>query len=113
MSRCTFSLLSVNGSASDFKTSISTIPNTPLFIGKLHRWVVPPTRYPIDPLTTYAWDIFLLVAGSVELAKEAKSSTKAEWKLEADAPPPMLAAFKTTNQRLSYPRPEDIPRTGK
>ncbi len=63
----------------------------------------------IDPLNTTAWDVFLLFAGSVELPAETKTYVKADWKLEADAPPPMLGAFSTTNQRQSRPKAEDVP----
>lgn len=109
MSRCTFYLLSLSGSVSDFNASISTIPNSPVYIGKVHRWVAPPTSYSTDPLTTTTWNVFLFFAGSVELPDETKASVEAEWRLEADAPPPMLAASTTTNQRFAHPRPEDIP----
>ncbi|ERF75993.1 hypothetical protein EPUS_08247 [Endocarpon pusillum Z07020] len=110
MSRCTFYLLSLHGSASDFKASISTISNTPLFVGQVHRWVAPPMRHSIDPLTTQgSWDVFLFFAGSVKLPEAIEAFRKAEWRLEADAPPPMLAVFKNTDQQHSRAGPEDVP----
>lgn len=109
MSRCTFYLLSINGSASDFKASLSTIPNKPLYVGKVHRWVVPLKIYSLGPQGQAPWDVFLFFSGSIELPEQTKALLKAEWRLEAEAPSPMLDAVPTTNQRLSHLKPEDIP----
>ncbi|KAF7513527.1 hypothetical protein GJ744_008821 [Endocarpon pusillum] len=56
-----------------------------------------------------SWDVFLFFAGSVQLPEAIEAFRKAEWRLEADAPSPMLAVFKNTDQQLSQAGPEDVP----
>jgi hypothetical protein len=109
---CTLNILSLNTSLSNFLSALAVSDLKPLVVARVVRWIILPSKISTAHLLgqNIHWDILLVHEGQSALPKDLTQQITAQWTVAAGIPSRLVSGFHDTNEKLLYPKPEDIPR---
>ncbi|KAK7521107.1 uncharacterized protein IWZ02DRAFT_378303 [Phyllosticta citriasiana] len=108
---CSLHLVSLRTAISDFLYLLLKSKPEPLVVSRVIRWVIVPESLSVDPLLNrnIPWDLLLILPGAEGLSSDLLEHVGNEWTVKVGIPSRLISGFKQRNEKLLFPKSEDVP----